>query len=152
MAVSAGALLASIFSVGPASATAYTGPIRDFSNMCVDDANGQHANYTHIRTWDCNDSNGQMWTYHEDNTISLMSTNKCMQVHDGLRTEGTKVDLYDCNGTGAQVWVNRPDYSLYNPQSGMCLDVPGWAVTAIQLDISHCTQAHNQAFLFYWQR
>lgn len=45
----------------------------------------------------------------------------------GGRGKRHAVNLYDRNGTGAQVWTPQANGALYNPQSGRCLDLPGWS-------------------------
>lgn len=146
--VSAGTLLAGIFTGGTASATNFSGPVTDFESMCLDDAGNSQANFNPVQIYDCNDSLAQLWTYNdESSTLKLYNTNKCLDVHGGATANGTTVDIYDCNNTGAQKWVPRANFTLYNPQSGKCLDVPNWAYTPTQLIIWDCTSMGNQ----YWK-
>ncbi|GAB3860738.1 RICIN domain-containing protein [Dactylosporangium cerinum] len=55
------------------------------------------------------------------------------------------VQLWDCNGTGAQIWQPQPNGALRNPNSGRCLDLPGWSTTwGTQVTIWDCTGGANQ--------
>jgi chitinase len=66
-------------------------------------------------------------------------------VDGGGTTDGTTVDLYDCNGSGAQVWVPQANGELLNPQSGKCLDDPGFSTSwGTQLGIWDCNDGANQ--------
>jgi Ricin-type beta-trefoil lectin domain len=59
----------------------------------------------------------------------------CMDVTGGGTANGTLVQLYACNDTGAQQWTVGANGSLVNPQSGLCLDDPGFNTSnGTQLD------------------
>jgi hypothetical protein len=58
-------------------------------------------------------------------------------------TSGTLVDWYPCNATNAQNWTHPANGELVNPNSGLCLTVPG-GNSANRLDIETCTGAASQ--------
>ncbi len=68
-----------------------------------------------------------------------------MDVTSSGTTPGTLVQFWPCNGTGAQQWQAGANGSLVNPQSGLCLDDPGFSTTqGTQLEIWTCNGGSNQ--------
>jgi hypothetical protein len=82
------------------------------------------ANGTPVQNYTSNGATAQQWTTEPDGT--LRARGKCLDAIGGT-ANGTLVDLYACNGTGVQVWQPQSDGALLNPQSGVCLDDPGFS-------------------------
>ncbi|MBV2154936.1 RICIN domain-containing protein, partial [Kitasatospora sp. SUK 42] len=93
------------------------------ANMCADIYGARTDNGTAAQLYDCNTSNGQLFTRATDGTLHVLG--KCLDVTGGTTYNGSNIQLYDCNGTGAQKWADGPyPGTLRNPQSGRCLAVP----------------------------
>jgi beta-glucanase (GH16 family) len=120
-----------------------TGPIVGYGGLCVDDRLSSQANLNPVQVYPCNGTAAQQWTVTADSTLRALG--KCMDVdHSGI-ADGTTVDLYYCNGSGAQVFRPQANGSLYNPESGNCLNDPGWSTRpGTQLQIWACTGQANQ--------
>ena len=75
----------------------------------------------------------------------MQNNGKCLDVFgSGSTADGTLVDLWSCNGGANQVW-NAVNGTLVNPQSGKCLDDPGFSTTpGTQLQIWDCNGGSNQ--------
>lgn len=122
-----------------------SGPITDFSGLCLDDAGASTANGNPVEVYPCNSSAAQNWKVVEAGS-TIRDFGKCLDIRGGGTANGTTVDLYACNSTGAQVFIPESNGTLYNPQSNKCLDVPNWATSAIHLDIWTCTGSGNQVW------
>lgn len=124
------------------SGTGSAGPIGGYSGRCLDDSGSRTVSGNPIVLWSCTGQPNQNWTLPGDGTVRVFGS--CMDVTKSGTTDGTKVQLYTCNGGGAQQWHARADGSLMNPQSGKCLDDPGYSVTGAQLNIWTCNGGANQ--------
>ena len=111
--------------------------------LCLDDANDSTTNGTKIDIYGCNDTNAQRW---ELSGTQMLNNGKCLDiVGSGSTADDTPVDLWDCNGGANQVWQPQSNGELYNPQSGKCLDDPGFNSTwGTQLQIYDCNDGTNQ--------
>jgi Glycosyl hydrolase family 59/Ricin-type beta-trefoil lectin domain len=121
------------------------GPITSgMSGLCLDDANGSAANGNKVDVYTCNGTGSQVWQYTNG---TIQNNGSCLDVvGNGSTADGTLVDLWSCNGGNNQVW-NVVGNTLVNPQSGKCLDDPGYSTTpGTQLDIWDCNGGANQAW------
>ena len=71
----------------------------------------------------CNGGAGQSWSPYTDGT--LRTQGGCLDVVAAGKTSGTNVDWYPCNASAAQGWTAQANGELVNPNSGLCLTVPG---------------------------
>jgi hypothetical protein len=129
---------------GGTSTSGTTGPITDFSGLCVDDRSSSTANFNPVQIWGCNGSSAQQWTVvAAGSTLHVLG--KCLDVGNGGTADGTTVDLYDCNGSGSQVFTPQSNGSLLNPQSGKCLDDPNSSTAqGTQLQLWDCNGTNAQ--------
>ena len=111
--------------------------------LCLDDSADSTANGNKVDVYGCNDTNAQRWEQSDD---TLLNNGKCLEVHgSGSTADGSLVDLWDCNNGPNQVWVPQSNGELLNPQSGKCLDDPGFSSTwGTQLEIYDCNGGSNQ--------
>jgi hypothetical protein len=119
------------------------GPVTSgMSGKCLDDFGGSTANGTIADLWDCNGTAAQNWTPAGG---TLQVNGACLDViGSGSTADGTLVDLWACNGGANQQWTAE-NGELVNPQSGKCLDDPGFTTTnGTQLDIWDCNGGANQ--------
>jgi hypothetical protein len=119
------------------------GPVTSgMSGKCLDDFGGSSANGTIADLWDCNGTAAQNWTATGG---TLQVNGACLDVVGaGSTADGTLVDLWACNGGANQQWTAE-NGELVNPQSGKCLDDPGFNTTnGTQLDIWDCNGGANQ--------
>jgi hypothetical protein len=122
-----------------------TGPIYAPGDKCVDVRGANSADATPVQLYDCNGTNAQMWTVAPDGTLQAFG--KCLDIIDDGTIASTKVQLWPCNGGGQQQWVPQANGSLFNPQSGLCLDVPyADASSGNQLQIWYCNDQWMQVF------
>ena len=119
-----------------------TGPVTGYQTRCLDDSGSGTANGNPIVLWSCSGSANQNWALPGDGTVHVLG--KCMDVTHSATTAGTKIQLYTCNGSGAQQWRAQADGSVVNPESGMCLDDPGFSLSGAQLEIWTCNGGANQ--------
>jgi Ricin-type beta-trefoil lectin domain/Glycosyl hydrolases family 16 len=125
------------------SASGGTGPVTSgMSGKCLDDFGDSSADGTIADLWDCNGTGAQNWT---PTGGTLQINGKCLDIIGaGSTADGTLVDLWDCNGGANQQWTAE-NGTLVNPQSGKCLDDPGFSTTnGTQLDIWDCNGGANQ--------
>lgn len=117
------------------------------TTKCVDDWGGNNTGAA-IAVYNCWNGNNQHFTFTPDNTMTVYG--KCVGTQDNATGNGAKVVLRDCNPTeGGQQWLRRYDGSIYNPQSGRCLELPGWATdNGTQLGIWDCHDGANQRWIF----
>ncbi|MFJ4675783.1 ricin-type beta-trefoil lectin domain protein [Kitasatospora sp. NPDC088783] len=123
-----------------------TGPVVSANGgKCLDDDTASTANGTKVQIWTCNNSAAQQVTVASDGTLRVLG--KCVEVTgNGGTANGTLVEIWDCNGGNNQKWsYNASTGALVNPQSGRCLDVPGFSTTdGTQLEIWDCNTGTNQ--------
>jgi predicted alpha-1,6-mannanase (GH76 family) len=112
------------------------------SGKCLDDFGDSTANGAIADLWDCNGTGAQQWTVSGDN---LLVNGNCLDIIGaGSTANGTLVDIWTCNSGANQDWVAE-NGTLVNPQSGKCLDDPGFSTTdGTQLDIWSCNGGVNQ--------
>jgi Glycosyl hydrolase family 59/Ricin-type beta-trefoil lectin domain len=125
------------------NSTSPTGPVASgMSGKCLDDYTGSTANGTIADLWDCNGTAAQNWTPVNG---TLQVNGACLDViGNGSTANGTLVDIWACNGGANQQWTAE-NGTLVNPQSGKCLDDPGFSTTnGTQLDIWTCNGGVNQ--------
>jgi Beta-1,3-glucanase/Ricin-type beta-trefoil lectin domain len=119
------------------------GPVTSgMSGKCLDDYTGSTANGTIADLWSCNGTGAQNWTPVNG---TLQVGGACLDViGNGSTANGTLVDIWACNGGANQQWTAE-NGELVNPQSGKCLDDPGFSTTnGTQLDIWTCNGGVNQ--------
>jgi hypothetical protein len=120
------------------------GPVTSGVNaLCLDDNADSTVNGNKVDIYGCNDTNAQRWQLSGD---TVLNNGKCLEVHgSGSTANGSLVDLWDCNNGPNQAWVPQPNGELLNPQSGKCLDDPGFNTTwGTQLQIYDCNDGTNQ--------
>jgi len=125
------------------NSTTPTGPVTSgMSGKCLDDYTGSTTNGTIADLWDCNGTAAQNWTPVNG---TLQVNGACLDIiGSGSTANGTLVDIWACNGGANQQWVAE-NGTLVNPQSGKCLDDPGFSTTnGTQLDIWTCNGGVNQ--------
>jgi hypothetical protein len=145
--VPVGTLLAMIVVVSPASADVYGGysiSSGEAGSYCLDDwlDNLEPGGSALVDAYQCNGTAAQSFKWgNGNNTILLQSPLifpdaplLCLDVAGGGTADGTPVRMYQCNGTPAQTWVPLTSQTggpamLENPQSGKCLNIPGFQVT-----------------------
>jgi hypothetical protein len=114
------------------------------ADMCLDLPEGKLENAARVKTYQCNNSFAQTWTYNPaDDTIRIGGT-FCLDVPRKATTNGTKVEIYTCNGGYNQKWTQLADGSLRATQSGRCLDVPEFATSPVEVEIYTCNGGNNQ--------
>lgn len=121
---------------------AFTGTVTSgVFGKCLDDRGNGSADLNPIEIWTCNGSAGQQWTVGSDGTVQI--NGKCLNVSG--TANGAKAALLSCNGSGSQQWRPKSGGQLVNPQSGRCLDDPGFSSTnGTQLDIWDCAGSANE--------
>jgi hypothetical protein len=128
---------------GSGTVTIPTGPVASgMASMCLDDENDSTTNGNPVVISTCDGSAEQNWTVGNG---TAQVNGMCLDVIGNTSTAyGTLVDLWSCNGGGNQEWIPE-DGTLVNPQSGKCLDDPGFSTTpGTQLDIWDCNGGVNQ--------
>ncbi|MDH6144445.1 hypothetical protein P3T35_006488 [Kitasatospora sp. GP30] len=120
------------------------GPVTGYAGYCLDDQNGSTADFNPVDLAPCTGAADQSWTLPGNGTVQAFG--KCLDVLHSGTANGTVVQLYHCNGGGAQQWVAQADGSLQNPQSGKCLDDPGYSLSSPQLIIWDCKGSANQTW------
>jgi hypothetical protein len=118
------------------------GPVTGYNSWCLDDKGSSTADFNPLELYTCTGNPNQQWTLPGDGTVQVLG--KCMDVLHSGTADGTVVQLYHCNGGGAQQWAAQADGTLMNPQSGKCLDDPGFSLTSPQLVIWDCNGGANQ--------
>ncbi|MFJ9609730.1 ricin-type beta-trefoil lectin domain protein [Kitasatospora sp. NPDC101176] len=108
------------------AATTVNSPVRFSAHMgrCLDAPNNNTGNGMHPQLWDCNGTDAQRYSLNANGTLTI--NNQCVAASANGTAVGTQIILWNCLGEGGQQWRYRADGSIYNPQSGLCLDVP-WA-------------------------
>jgi hypothetical protein len=123
-----------------ATATA-SGQVTGLDGLCLGNQNALNTEGNPMVVATCDGDAGQQWSVYSDST--LRTEGGCLDVVGAGTTSGTDVDWYPCNGTDAQDWTYESNGELVNPNSGLCLDVPG-GDTSDRLDIETCTDAAYQ--------
>ncbi|NUS00003.1 MAG: PKD domain-containing protein, partial [Kribbellaceae bacterium] len=147
-----------------------TGPIllgidqNNGTQMCLDLANGATDNGTMVRSWGCNGTTAQIWTFNSNGTItSALNPNRCVDIlRSSVTSDGTMiqtpVQIWDCNGWDNQKWTLRnstnasssghPGWlNFYNEHSGRCLDNPYNNTSWQQMWIYDCSDNTAQQWL-----
>lgn len=112
-------------------------------SLCLEAANGAHANNTKVQAWECNGwAPAQQWTLNSNGNLNLAGdTTLCLDVAGGATANGSKVDLYQCtSGATNQQWETY-NGGYRSKGSNRCLSAPGLGVS---LEIRDCTGAANQ--------
>jgi beta-glucanase (GH16 family) len=125
----------------PAATATATGPVTGLDGLCLANQNSLNTAANPIAVRTCDGSPGEQWSPYTDAT--LRSQGGCLDVVGGGTASGTDVDWYPCNGTVAQYWTHESDGELVNPNSGLCLTVPGGQI-GWRLDVETCTDAADQ--------
>ena len=94
-------------------------------SRCLDTSGGNTTNGTPLQCWDCNGSQGQLFTYHEPTKLIIAGkSNRCLD--SGSGTSGTQLLLQDCNPSSAgQQWVNNGPGVFKRQGSNVCMDLAG---------------------------
>ncbi|HEY3870483.1 MAG TPA: TIM-barrel domain-containing protein, partial [Actinocrinis sp.] len=108
---------------GSATGNPTSGEVVADGGLCLDARGGATADGTAMQVYTCNHTAAQQVTYTASNTLSVLG--KCVDATNAGTAAGTLVQLYGCDSTGSQTWVAQTDGELLNPQSGLCLAVPG---------------------------
>ncbi len=104
------------------------------AGYCLDDRHGSTVAGTPVEVSACNATAAQDWTVTSD-TITR-DGNRCLSVRDNGQAAGQQVVSDNCSGAPGQVWL-RDKSGFMNPNSGLCLNVPG-GKAGVQLDIAVC--------------
>ncbi|HZL08069.1 MAG TPA: ricin-type beta-trefoil lectin domain protein [Candidatus Dormibacteraeota bacterium] len=111
-------------------------PIKSgIAGYCLDDRDNSAAQGTEADASACNATAAQDWTVTGD-TITRGDTH-CLAVQNNAQSAGSAVVSNTCDSSAGQIWL-RDKSGFINPNSGLCLDVPG-GKTGSQLDIANCT-------------
>ncbi|MEU6234437.1 ricin-type beta-trefoil lectin domain protein [Kitasatospora sp. NPDC047058] len=135
------------FAVSPA-APGTSGLIQSAVNqaMCADDNGFGTADGTAIQLWDCHGSSSQQFSLGNDGTVRVLGG--CLTPVGAGRDNGVKVEYHSCNGTDTQKWLPLANGALYHPDSGRCLDLPGWsAVNGNRLQLWDCHGGTSQQWV-----
>ncbi|HXW71434.1 MAG TPA: ricin-type beta-trefoil lectin domain protein [Methylocella sp.] len=118
----AGFLFATAISFPSAHAASFTNGF----TVCLDDEGGNTANGTPIRSFPCNVTSAQDWSFDGVKIFGpgtiFGQPGKCVEVKGGGTAAGTPIQLSDCTGSGGQQWVYSNNL-LVNLGSRQCLDV-----------------------------
>ncbi|WP_433392298.1 ricin-type beta-trefoil lectin domain protein [Micromonospora sp. KLBMP9576] len=121
--------------------------ISNWNNRCIDVPNANFSDGVPLRTWACNDSNAQTWSF----TGGTMRTqnNKCMDVAWGSTANGATIQIANCSGNPAQQFVLSAAGDLVNPQANKCVDISEWNNSdGARLQLWECAGTANQK----WRR
>ncbi|MFD3452862.1 ricin-type beta-trefoil lectin domain protein [Streptomyces sp. NPDC058691] len=101
--------------------TTDAGQITGLSKKCLTIQGGVTTDGTPVEITTCNTSDAQKWRLKTDGTLQALGV--CATATG--TTSGSAVQIKACAaGNAAQQWKQRDDGSLYNPNSGMCVDIP----------------------------
>ncbi|HVK21251.1 MAG TPA: family 20 glycosylhydrolase [Actinokineospora sp.] len=111
-----------------------TGQATGLGGKCLDNSNNNVTDGNPIVLWTCNvgGSNSQNWTRPGDGTMRVAG--KCLTIVGSSSTaglqanttaRGTQLEIRTCGVHGGQYWDVLANGTLVNPQSKLCLDVPG---------------------------
>ncbi|MFF3950526.1 ricin-type beta-trefoil lectin domain protein [Streptomyces sp. NPDC001902] len=120
------------------------GPITGLSGKCLTIQGGVTTDATPVEITACNSSDAQKWRLKSDRTLRALGV---CATPTGT-TSGSVVQIKACStGNAAQQWTQRDDGSLYNPNSGMCLAVPGADATdGKDLQLGTCSVSAAQTW------
>ncbi|MFB6890400.1 ricin-type beta-trefoil lectin domain protein [Kitasatospora sp. NPDC056327] len=113
-----------------------TAPIVGVRDLCLAIRSTSPTEYRPVQVWDCDGSAAQYWRKGVNGTLQALG--KCLDVWHGGTRPGTPVGVYECNGTGSQQWQYTDSARFYNPQSGLCLNVPLEGTAGVDLNIWNC--------------
>ncbi|MFD4655941.1 ricin-type beta-trefoil lectin domain protein [Kitasatospora sp. NPDC058444] len=104
----------------------HTAPGRITGNggMCIATAGGGTANGTALQINACTDDGSQLYTVANNRLVVL---GKCVQAMG--TTAGSAVQVQNCDNSAAQTWTPRADGTIQNPESKLCLAIPGDVTT-----------------------
>ncbi|WP_328971876.1 ricin-type beta-trefoil lectin domain protein [Streptomyces sp. NBC_00239] len=106
------------------SVTASKVPVRyaPSPDTCVDAPGNNSGNGMHHQMYGCNGTPAQQFDVNANGTLT--HNGQCTAASGNQTTSGTAIIFWGCLNEGGQQWLPRADGSIYNPQSGMCLDLP----------------------------
>jgi hypothetical protein len=116
-----GFLLVTVLGFSNAHAASFT----NGTTICLDDQGGGITNGNPVRSFPCNDTNAQFWSFDGVRILgpgTTFAAGKCLDVQGGGTASGTPIQLFDCSGTAAQQWVYSSS-QLINLGGRKCLDV-----------------------------
>jgi hypothetical protein len=128
LAAAVGAFVTPASSAGADNLSSNVSFINNPTGLCVDVPGGIAVPSAMVRSWSCNYSSAQQWVIDYSNETILFAANEnyCLDVYENGTSEGSPIDIYYCNGQLNQQWVvDTSDGFISNPQSGLCLNVPG---------------------------
>ena len=114
---------------------------KDGSHYCLNDQGDNYGAANPVNTILCGSNASDQWSVN-GNKIMFGSTH-CLAVKNGGQTSGDSVVMDTCNGHPGQKWKSTSDGDLENPNSGLCLNVPGSHLNA-QLIIYACSNVANE--------
>jgi Ricin-type beta-trefoil lectin domain len=136
-----GFLLLTILGLSKVHAASFT----NGTTVCLDDEGGFSTNGTPVRSFPCNVTFAQDWSFDGLRILGPGTTfgtaGKCLDVKGGGTASGTPIDLFDCKGTGAQQW-RYFNSQLVNVGSNKCVDV-GLVVNTVAT-IQPCNDSARQ--------
>lgn len=114
------------------------------ASRCIDVRGGTAVDGTAVQLYDCNGTNGQIWTYGANG--SVRSLGRCLDAVNNGATVGTPVQIYTCNGTAAQRW-SVTKTTIKNTTSGLCV-APAAAGTgnSVRLQLAACNGSASQTW------
>jgi RHS repeat-associated protein len=109
-----------------AATTADAGPVTGLSGKCLTIQGAVTTTGTPVEISTCNSAAAQKWQLKADGTLTALGV--CAA--PAATTAGSAVQIKACSTTDAtQQWKQRDDGTLYNPNSGLCLAIPGTTAT-----------------------
>ncbi|MCP3755663.1 LamG-like jellyroll fold domain-containing protein [Streptomyces sp. TBY4] len=116
------------------------------SNKCADNVVGTNAEGNPISIKDCSTSSDTSQTFQVDDG-ELRVSGKCVTPKSGGTAIRTLVQLNTCNDSGSQQWLPTATSGFYNPQSGLCLDLPNARTdNGTQLELAGCHSLNAQSW------
>ncbi len=106
------------------------------SGYCLDDHNSKIMPNNMVDAWGCNNTTAQSWSV--TGTTITHNGNFCLAVKGNSKSINAPVVLNTCNDSPGQVWLGDKS-GFINPNSGLCLSVPG-GQTGAQLVTASCDQ------------
>lgn len=112
----------------------------DGSHYCLNNQGDSYGAANPANTILCGSDASDQWRV-SGSKIMFGSTH-CLAVQNGGQTSGDNVVMDTCNGHAGQQWTSK-DGGYENPNSGLCLNVPGSNLNA-QLIIYACSNVANE--------
>lgn len=159
------ALLVGALTAAPAAAALnyldqYKSEIPGGNGYCLDDWNYSQAAGNPVVAYPCNNSDPAQGWYSDGYALHLnypngYPTNTCLTVLNKQTGNGSPVGVAPCDESPEQAWdiyaADPGGGEMWNPYSGKCLDIPGYAVTQLggpphQLIIWTCNFQWNQTW------